>query len=399
MILIKKILFQQFNKQKVNFQLLFSFVVSLIGITTLILSILLLNDLAFFNGENDEMFKDNQIIIQKKVTKFTSLGLNDTEFTNDEIETIKSNEFITDVAPFKSASCSVGISEYPGDGLPPFYSDMFFQSVPDKFIDVKTDWQWNENTKYVPIILPRQFLLLFNYGIAQSQGLPQVSEELLSSARMKIQLKGNGKQGNFTGKVVGLSHKISSILVPESFLDYANTTYGNSSIQNPQRLFISIKDGSFNQLKELMNDMNLDINEQDLMLSKIKTTLQVIISIFIILALIIIILSVFNVIQYNLLILNRSKTEINRLFLIGYQPKSITKVMMSYLIKMFGIITALSILVTLVTKFIIINPIITSSGMKIGQHQTLLTFFMGLILFILFIIFNFVSLKKALYKM
>ena len=398
MMLIKKILFQQLNRQKINFQLLFAFVVSLVGMTTLILSVLLLNDLAFFNGENDEMFKDNQIIIQKKVTKFTALGLNDTEFTNDDIETIKSNDFITEVAPFKSASCSVGISEYPGDGLPPFYSDMFFQSVPDKFIDVETDWKWDKNTKYVPIILPRQFLLLFNYGIAQSQGLPQVSEELLSSARMKIDLKGNGKHGSFTGKVVGLSHKISSILVPESFLDYANATYGISSVQNPQRLFISIKDGSFNRLEKLMSDMNLDINEQDLMMSKIKTTLQVIISIFIILALIIVILSVFNVIQYNLLVINRSKKEIKRLFLIGYLPSVITKVMMSYLIKMFGIITALSILITIGIKFLVINPIITSSGMEIGQYQILLTFFMGLIMFLLFIIFNFVSLKKALYK-
>lgn len=399
MMLVRKILFQKFNHQKVNFQLLFSFVVSFIGLITLFLSILLLNDLAIFNGNDDKMFDDNAIIIQKKVTKFTSLGLNDTGFTQEEINELKQKSFITDLAPFKSAKSSVGISEYPGDGLPPFYSDMFFQSVPDRFIDVEANWEWNKDNKYVPIILPRQFLLLFNYGIAQSQGLPQVSEELLSAARMKIHLKGNNKQGEFTGKVVGLSHKISSILVPDSFLEFANNNYGNSKTQNPQRLFITIKDGSFNELESLMTDMNLDINEQDLLLSKIKTTLQVIITIFLLLSIIIILLAIINMIQYNLLLLNRSKKEIEILFLLGYPLKSIQKVMLNYLLKTFGIITALSMIITLTTKFMLINPFIESSGIKIGEHQLLLTIFIGIIMYILFILFNFVSLKKALNRL
>jgi hypothetical protein len=397
--LIKHILFQKFNHQKVNYQLVFSFIVSFIGLITLFLSILLLNDLFFFNGSDDKMFDDNAIIIQKKVTKFTSLGLNDTGFTKEEIDELKQKSFITDLAPFKSASSSVAISEYPGDGLPPFYSDMFFQSVPDRFLDVEANWKWNKNSKYVPIILPRQFLLLFNYGIAQSQGLPQVSEDLLSAARMKIHLKGHQNQSEFTGKVIGLSHKISSILVPESFLEFTNKKYGNSTIQNPQRLFITIKDGSFNELKSLMTDMNLDINEQDLLMSKIKTTLQVIITIFLILSIIIVVLAIFNMVQYNLLLLNRAKKEIEILFLLGYPLNTVLKVMLNYLLRTFGIITALSITVALTIKFMFINPFIESSGIKIGEYQLILTFFIGLTMYLLFIIFNFVSIKKGLKKL
>ena len=399
MSLLKKILFHNKGYKKINFQLLFSFIVTIIGMVTLFLSVLLLNDLSFFNGGNDEMFDENSIIIQKKVTKFTSIGLNDTEFTKDEINELKNKNFITDLAPFKSSTCEVGISEYPGDGLPPFYSDMFFQSVPDKFIDVDTEWKWDKNSKYVPIILPRQFLLLFNYGIAQSQGLPQVSEELLSVARMKIHLKGRIKSGEYTGKVVGLSHKISSILVPESFLNFANKTYGSSTTPNPQRLFITIKDGSFSELETLMEDMNLDINEQDLMMSKIKTIVQVIITIFLCLALIIVVLAIFNLIQYNLLILNQSEKEISILLLIGYTQQSILKVMIKNLLQLFGIITALSILMALTVKYLFINPFLIDSGMVIGEYQIILTIIIALLLFLLFLFFNFVSLKNALKKL
>lgn len=400
--LLSNILFYQSKSRKsskYNFQLVFSFIVTLIGIVTLLLSVLLLNDLSFFKGDKDELFDENTIIIQKKVTKFTSLGLNSTEFTSQEVEEIKNKPFVTEVAPFKSSNCSVVITEYPGDGLPPFAADMFFQSVNDKFIDVNTRWEWHKNSDYVPIILPRQFLLLFNYGIAQSQGLPQVSEDFLSSARMRIHLKGKKNSGVVTGKVVGLSHKISSVLVPESFLEYANKTFGDGEEKDPQRLFVSIKDGSFNELEQLMQEMNLDINQQDLMMTKIKTVVQVIISLFLILSVIIVLLAIFNLVQYSLLLLNKSKKEISLLFLIGYTSKSILKTIITHLIKMFGIITLFAVIITLTIKFIIINPFLISSGMNIGQYQMIITILIAFSVFLMFIIFNFITLKKALKKL
>ena len=87
----------------------------------------------------------------------------------------------------------------------------------------------SKQSEFVPIILPRDFLMLINYGIAESQGLPQISEDLLAAARLKINMSGHGKRGHETGKVVGFSDKISSILVPESFLEYSNGLYGGSS--------------------------------------------------------------------------------------------------------------------------------------------------------------------------
>ena len=40
---------------------------------------------------------------------------------------------------------------------------MFFESVPDEFVDIKLDkWHFDEATHTIPIIIPRNYLNLYN---------------------------------------------------------------------------------------------------------------------------------------------------------------------------------------------------------------------------------------------
>lgn len=398
--LINKILWQKNrNAKKGTFQKSASVIGVFIGVLSLFLSTLIINDINYLNQGDQELFDENTVIIQKKVTKFTSVGLNSTEFSDEDIQVLKSKDFILDLGKFQSSNFTVGISEYPGDGLPPFYADMFLQSVPDRFIDVDTDWNWNSDAKFVPIILPRQFLLLVNYGIAQSQNLPQISEDLLSAARLKLHLSNGKEKYVLTGKVVGLSHKISSILVPNNFLTTYNQKLASNRKQITQRLFIKLKEGSHGEFESLIEDMNLDINQQDLLISKIKTIIFVIAIIFFLLALIIVFLAILNLIQFVLLLLNQSQQEISILFLLGYTQKSIQKVLLKYVFKRFGTITVLGIIASVTLKFLIINPYIITNGLSPGKHQLILTFFVALIFLIIFSMFIFASIKKAVKKL
>jgi hypothetical protein len=392
--LLKKILFRSKN----NIQVLISSVGVFLGLTALLLSVLIWNDIQSFQNSDEEMFGPNSLIIQKRVTKFTSIGLNSTEFTNEDIKLLESKDFIEKVSPFNSANYQVGISEYPGDGLPAFYADMFFQSIPDEFIDVDTEWSWDEGSDFVPIILPRDFLMLINYGIAESQGMPQISEDLLAVARLKIHMNGKFKNGVVTGKVVGFSHKISSILVPDSFLSYSNLKYGDRKKKLPQRLFISIQEDSFGELERLMEEMNLDINKSALDITKIKTFVKVIVSLFIIFSIVIIILSILSFMQYIQLILNKSKTEIVILLKQGYTHRKLLNVLINYFNKIFGIISALSLVVVFVLKFLVINIFLEKYGVLKSSNEILYGILMTLMSIVLFILLNFVSTKVTLRK-
>ena len=47
---------------------------------------------------------------------------------------------------------------------------MFFESVPDEYVDVNLDkWEFDEYERVVPIIIPRNYLNLYNFGFAQSR--------------------------------------------------------------------------------------------------------------------------------------------------------------------------------------------------------------------------------------
>ena len=392
--LLKNILLQSKN----NSQVVFSTVGSFLGMLALMFSVLLLNDIKSFQNSDDDLLSSNSVIIQKKVTKFTTIGLNSTEFTNDDIENLKQKDFIEQVAPFKSANYGVGISEYPKDGLPPFYADMFFQSIPDEFIDVDTDWSWNEESDFVPIILPRDFLMLINYGIAESQGMPQISEDLLAVARLKIHMNGKTNRGKITGKVVGFSQKISSVLVPESFLNYSNSLYGHKKEKLTQRLFIKVKKGSYGQLESLMNELNLDIKKSALDLSKIKTFVNVIILVFLIFAIIIILLSIFGFVQYIQLLLNKAKQDIVILNRIGYQFDILLKVMLIHFSKMFVIITIVTSVIVLIVKFLIINPLLQKNGIEVANNQIGLCVLVGVCSIVGFIVLNYQSIKVTLKK-
>jgi hypothetical protein len=276
---------------------------------------------------------------------------------------------------------------------------MFFQSIPDNYIDVETNWAWNEKSEFVPIILPRDFLMLINYGISESQGMPQISEELLSVARLQIHMSGQGKKGVIIGKVVGFSHKISSILVPQTFIDYSNEIYGSSKPKNAQRLFITIEDGQYGELENLIKELNLDINKSTLDFTKIKTVVNIIIYAFLIAALLIVFLSVFSFVQYAQLVLSKAGDEVIILFRQGYNLNQLLKVIVKNFSIKFGFITLSAVLLSILIKISLINPLLLNNGIEVANYQIVKSIFIGLVCLIGFVLINFVTTKKILIKL
>jgi len=274
---------------------------------------------------------------------------------------------------------------------------MFFQAIPDRFMDVKdVDWSWNEKSEFIPIVLPRDFIMIINYGFAQSQGINQISEELLMAARLTIHIKGNGKEHKMIGRVVGFSQKISSILVPESFLEFANPIYGNGNIINPSRVFITTTDDSYGELEELMEEMNLDISKSAIDVAKIKTIITVVIGIFGVAALLIMLLSLMGFVQYSQLVLSKASYEIRTLLRIGYSTKSIVHTFIRQLALIFGLITVVSIAIMLIVKVAVVNTWLSANGIHLKESSILPTTILALACFAVFILANYLNVKKTI---
>lgn len=90
----------------------------------------------------------------------------------------------------------------------------------------------------IPIIIPRNYLNLYNYGFAKSQGLPQISEGIFQRVSLGIEVAGNGRTEQFRGRIVGLSNRLNTILVPESFIRWSNGRFGQGGEKQASRVIV-----------------------------------------------------------------------------------------------------------------------------------------------------------------
>ena len=143
-------------------------------------------------------------------------------------------------------------------------ADLFFESIPDSFLDQNPRfWNWEKNASFVPIIVPKFYLDLWNFGLAPSRTeYPSLSEKTASSMPIEIFI-GEDQSVRLIGKFVAFSKRINSVLVPEGFLRWANLAYetedresyfflwDNGEIKGPPVSLAELKNRPLSQLELL----------------------------------------------------------------------------------------------------------------------------------------------------
>ena len=168
------------------------FFANLVGMLIILLGIQFYADTqAVYNGEDSFMTSD-YLIVNKKVGTVTSLLGKSNNFSEQELEEIKKQDFVEKIGFFTPSAFDVAAS-FNLDGMAKFSTEMFFESVPDEFIDVQAKgWGFEEGDKLIPIILPRNYLDLYNFGYAQSRSLPKLSEGIFSAIKLRIAIAHDG---------------------------------------------------------------------------------------------------------------------------------------------------------------------------------------------------------------
>jgi hypothetical protein len=296
----------------------------LIGCSILILSVQIYVDIKPLLQKNTDAFNENATVISKQISVFKSMNKEKIYFTKEEIETIKTQAFIKDVSYFKHATFKVNAYTTRMEDMPPLYTDLFFESIPQTYLDVESEeWHWDELSDFIPIVVPENYLNLYNFGFAESQGLPVISQQTIAQMPFNIRINGNGKTKEFSSKIVGFSTKINSILVPENFLDWANKVYGRDENHKINRLLLTFKDPTDKRILHFFNEQNYQMNEDNLALSKMVYFFKAAMSFIFVIALLIVILSLaFVILSFNLII-QKNKELIVNLYSIGIATKRI----------------------------------------------------------------------------
>jgi hypothetical protein len=339
-----RILWQDYSRT----HLLWAFLGTLAGFVLLLSGIQFYLDFRSILEVNRDLLDPEYIVINKKVNIGQTLGLNRPGFSPEEIEEIAQQPFVDRVAPFISNEFPV--SAYTeSERFPDFYTELFFEAIPDEYIDVKSeDWKWDSTEGVIPIIIPQDYLNLYNFGFAQSQGLPQIPKGVISMINFRIRLRGQGR-GNYddySGRIVGFSNRINSILVPYDFLQWANNKYGYFTKAAPSRVIVESKDPTDPNIIKFIEDKGYDTIREKLKSSRLNIILKLILSFLVVIATIIIGLAFMVFLLSLQLMISRSSRKIRRLNKLGFHYREISRpYILLLLILMIGV-TAMSLLAT-----------------------------------------------------
>jgi len=343
-----KLLYHILWKDHSRAHLLGAFLGTLAGFVLLLAGIQFYMDIKEVLSENRDLLDPEYIVINKKVNIGNTLGLTVGGFTKEEIAEIEAQPFADQVAAFNS-------NEFPvqayteGEQVPNFITDLFFEAIPDEFIDVKSeDWLWDPEKGSIPVIIPQDYLNLYNFGFAPSQGLPQIPKGVISMINFKIRLQGQGR-GNYddyNGRIVGFSNRVSSILVPLDFLEWANEKYGYFKKNDPSQIILVSKDPTDPNIIRFLEEKGYDTIREKLKSSRMNIILKFVISFLVIVAAIIIGLAFLVFLLSLQLMISRSSEKIRRLNKLGFHYREISRPYILLLFLLMAGITGLSLLLT-----------------------------------------------------
>ena len=326
------------------------FFANLFGMTIVLLGYQLYCDILPIFTANDSFLKADYLVVSKKIGMANALGQRHLGFSKDEIADLQAQPFVKGVGQFTStaykAEATMGVS-----GMKILNSELFFESVPDPFVDVSLDnWHYMPGDSLVPVILPRSYIAMYNFGFAQNHSLPKINEGLVGMIDLHIQVQGRGGQGYFRGKVIGFSSKLNTILVPQSFMTWSNSHFSPDSEMPPSRLILDVTNPADQRIGTYLEDHNYELEDNNLDAEKTTYFLKLMVTLVMGVGVVISALSFYVLLLSIYLLVQKNTTKLQNLLLIGYSP---SRVALPY--QMLTLVLNLAVLVASFSLLLIIR--------------------------------------------
>lgn len=327
------------------------FFANLFGMFIVLLGLQFYNDVKPLFSQEDGFLKPEYLIVSKRISGVSVLGAGEScSFSERDIQDITSQPFCKSVGAFTASQyrvvCSLGMK-----GVAQMGTDMFFESVPDRFVDTDlSQWKFNSEEGVIPIVLPRTYLAIYNFGFAQSQSLPKISEGIVGMIDMVVILRGNGQEERLKGKVIGFSSRLNTILVPESFIQWSNAKFAPEADLAPNRLIVEVNNPTDDAIVKYINEHNLELENDKLDAGKATYFLRVVTVLVMCIGMLISVLSFYILMLSIYLLVQKNTEKLRNLLLIGYSPVRVSLPYQLLTVGMNGVVLLLSFVILYVVR-------------------------------------------------
>ena len=341
-------------------------------------------------GEEDYQY----LQISKEVGISTTLGLETINFSASEIGKLKSQSFIEDVAQVISNNFRVYVKAPQNRGG----FDGYVHSVPNEFLDeIPNSFSWKVGQGEIPVIISNQFLTLLNTGILPAQGQPPIPKIAIKQLSLPVYLGRGNKRIEMRVRVVGFSDRITTVIVPRTFVDWANNNFNPGKRSESTMAILKVTDSGNKDLEKYLNQNDFEVNKEQLVAQKGIFIAQVILVVLLILGLIISFLSVNSIILFVRLVILESVKKIEMLLVLGYKTSDISKTIFKFLCGLIFITSSLAFVLVQFVVYLIHSVVSDYSSIKLSLSNGVLLFFP--IVLVLVVGFIFITVKHVIKKL
>lgn len=277
---------------------------------------------------DDTFMNADILVVNKQVTSADTWDSSASDFTPEEICDLKAQPWVREVGTFTANDYRVWASVGTGSGPRSLSTMLFFESVPDRFVDTPASgWDYRPGDDIVPIIISKDYLALYNFGFAGSAGLPRMSESILSGIPLHLVMtsEDGSRSIDMTGRVVGLSDRLNTILVPESFMEWSNARLSTSTEEKaPSRLIVDVSSPGDTAIRDYLDSHSLEIagdksrNTASFLLNMVAVGVLAIGGVIAILSLFVLMLSIS-------LLMEKNRDKLHTLLMLGYPAGEVSR--------------------------------------------------------------------------
>ena len=251
----------------------------------------------------------------------------------------------------------------------------------------KSQWGWKEGQKEVPVIVPRTYIDMYNFGYAQSHNAPKISQSVMGMIDFSIIIKGDGHEDTYKGRVVGFSSSLSCILVPQSFMDWSNGYYAPKDNVSHTRLLMQLTNAADKNVDSYLEEHGMEIEQDQMEQEKMAYFLRIVVGLVMIVGLVISALSFYILMLSIYLLVQKNAKKLENLLLIGYSPSKVARPYQLLTVSLNVIVLIIAMIVVIAVRTYYMN-IIADVYPELANGTLLPMIVVGIALFLLVTILN-----------
>ena len=366
------------RKNVSSMQLGGSAIANLIGLIIVGIALQFYLDLRPIFNDEESFVKSDYLVVTRKVTGMDAL-MGGSEISEAEVADIEAQPWVRRVGRFTASDYEVRAAVALGSSGAAMTTQLFFESIPAEFLDVNSaEWRFDERNPVIPVIVSKDYLSLYNFGFAAAQGMPKISEGMAGMIPLQFTISGNGLSQSFSGRIVGFSARVNTILVPEEFMHWSNSRFGSGSAAGASRLIVEGNAPGDIKIEQYIADHNFEVAGDKANSNKAGYLFTIAVSVVAAVGVLISLLSFFVLILSIMLLLQKNTKKLQDLLQLGYTPMQVSGYYIRLVLRVNDAVLILALVLIFVARLIYL-PMLEPLGIEAASTALTIVAVIGLV--------------------